>query len=152
LGIKEWHVKREEWGIGEGDWQKVEAACKIEGCSVGDLLRAWVDGGQVVLIIRPGRKRFVDVPAEFLEVGEPPTDSAARGGPEPVTFEGFLSPRLFDVLEGAGLLDPDRLRGMSDEELRAVPGIGRRTVEVLREVLERYEEKRRQPELLGIRD
>lgn len=145
-------MKREEWGISEGDWRRVEAACAIEGCSVGDLLRAWVDGGQVVLIISPGRKRSVDVPAEFLEVGEPPTDSAARGGPPPVTFEEFLSPRLFDVLEGAGLLDPDRLRGMTDEELRAVPGIGRKTVEVLRELLGRYDEKRRQPKLVGIRD
>jgi len=122
---------------GRMDDRLIEAACKIEGCEVADLLYSRVrEDGRVVLVIGPaGRKRVVDIPSD--DISEQPPVTTVVEALEPPTFTELLPRRLLVILAEHGLEDPERLQGMSNSELEAVPGIGRAAVKEIREALER---------------
>lgn len=118
----------------------VRAACDKVKANPVRLLDCMVGSDRVVIVISTGQK-YVFPLSEL-----PVVDSL--GGVPPVTFEGLLAPRVVVILQEADLLDPEVLQKKTDDELEATPGIGPRTVKLLREALEAYGEQRRQPGLL----
>jgi hypothetical protein len=115
----------------------IEAACAIEGCTVADLLYSRVrDDGLVVLIIGPaGRKRVVEVPGAG-DVEEPPVTTVLDEVGPPPTFTELVPQRLLLILREHGLDDAEVVKGMSNKELEALPGIGRAAVRQIRGVLQ----------------
>jgi DNA-directed RNA polymerase alpha subunit len=114
--------------------KRIVAACKIEGCREDDLLYSRVrEDGTVCLVIEPGRKVIVELPAAIES--EPPPEMTVINEPKP-TFAKVIGVRVRLILEDEGLLDAAKLRQMSDEELEAIEGIGSKSVQQIREALD----------------
>lgn len=113
--------------------RRIVAACAIEGCTLEDLLYSRVrEDGTVCLVISPGRKRIVELPATVEAA--PPPKTTVMSGPRP-TFADVMPDRIRWILEREGLFNAAKLRVMSDEELEAIDGIGGKSVQRIREAL-----------------
>jgi hypothetical protein len=74
---------------------------------------------------------------EATTIAGPPDPEISPVGPlEPLftLFEQHLTKAAIQTLQEAGLLDAAKLRRTSDEELLKLPGIGKVTLEVIREI------------------
>ena len=121
-----------------------EIAAVLVGCDVSEIVAVRLRPEGLAVVYGFGQKRvfpvemlpearievqraqMVDVSAALIEIV--PTDDT--GG-----LQTLFSERLVKVLVRAGFLSPGAVQRATDEELRAVGGIGRSTLRDIRELL-----------------
>lgn len=101
-----------------------------------------VRDGHARMMIYAGRAEAVDVKSKAEKATKPAGETSA-GGPEEANKVGpkdalaaSFGDDIADLLRDAGFADPEAVATASDDDLRAVSGIGPASVKKIREALE----------------
>ena len=141
------------WGCVMDDPELVMLAARLVQCAPGDVMAVRWRGDELVVVWGIGWKRVFEraevdalavdavfVPEERAQMVIAPPPLTVTTEDSPLGLYALLSDRVAMTLIRAGLESPGAVRAASNDQLRAIGGIGPRTLKEIRDVLPRIED------------